>query len=289
MRVRTNASARSVFRAVAQETRVRVSHIAATIHGFSGSRHRRLGAWRRCSAAASRSWRDRHGRADRRRAGRAGRHPDRRGADARRQTHRLAAFRYQRANSTEGAPIRAFTAACAWRPALVASRFKETTSTTTRRQRRVRRRRQENDYLYSISFAVGLCAGEVTRIGRVWADGNLIDLSGYTTRFYPGDETKTRSAGGRDRRRRQFARLSRPLLHRLRGYGARRFRQPHSAIALRIVRAISSPIHRAGEPACGVALIPGAGEFVYATETVTRTTAWNHSPENAHNASAKPI
>ena len=47
------------------------------------------------------------------------------------------------------------------------------------------------DYRYSISFAVGLCAGVVTKIGRVWADGNLIDISQFTTRFYKGGETQT--------------------------------------------------------------------------------------------------
>src|SRR6266480_1296148 len=49
----------------------------------------------------------------------------------------------------------------------------------------------QTDYKYSISFAVGLAAGVVTKIGRVWADGNLIDIPPFTTRFYPGDETQT--------------------------------------------------------------------------------------------------
>jgi len=46
------------------------------------------------------------------------------------------------------------------------------------------------DYEYSISFAVGLCAGVVTKVGRVWADGNLLDISQFTTRFYSGDEAQ---------------------------------------------------------------------------------------------------
>src|SRR5581483_5192900 len=28
------------------------------------------------------------------------------------------------------------------------------------------------EYSYSLSFAIALCEGEVTRIGRVWANGN---------------------------------------------------------------------------------------------------------------------
>jgi hypothetical protein len=46
----------------------------------------------------------------------------------------------------------------------------------------------ETDYSYSISLAVGLCAGAATRLGRVWANGNLLDLSQYTLRFHPGSE-----------------------------------------------------------------------------------------------------
>ncbi|MFQ5622355.1 MAG: glycoside hydrolase TIM-barrel-like domain-containing protein [Paracoccaceae bacterium] len=45
-------------------------------------------------------------------------------------------------------------------------------------------------YSYSVSFAVALCEGEVSRVGRIWADGKLLDLSGITWRFCPGDETQ---------------------------------------------------------------------------------------------------
>src|SRR5215217_8182054 len=38
------------------------------------------------------------------------------------------------------------------------------------------------------SFAVGFCEGEVSRMGRVWADGQLLDTEGLTLRFYRGDE-----------------------------------------------------------------------------------------------------
>ena len=37
---------------------------------------------------------------------------------------------------------------------------------------------------------MGLCEGVVDRIGRVWADGKLIDLAGLNFRVYPGDETQ---------------------------------------------------------------------------------------------------
>src|ERR1700761_3996555 len=45
-------------------------------------------------------------------------------------------------------------------------------------------------YAYSISFAVGLCAG-ATSVGRIWADGALLDLTQITMRFYPGSASQT--------------------------------------------------------------------------------------------------
>ncbi|HEU0095526.1 MAG TPA: hypothetical protein VFQ52_03670, partial [Rhizomicrobium sp.] len=64
-----------------------------------------------------------------------------------------------------------------------ASRFREAVGTTSSGGKgggsvRV----TETDYSYSISFAVGLCEGVATRLGRVWANGTLLDLSQYTLR-----------------------------------------------------------------------------------------------------------
>ena len=38
------------------------------------------------------------------------------------------------------------------------------------------------------SFAVAFCEGEVSRLGRVWADGQLLELEGLNARFYRGTE-----------------------------------------------------------------------------------------------------
>ena len=38
------------------------------------------------------------------------------------------------------------------------------------------------------SFAVAFCEGEVHRLGRIWADGQLLDTTGLTLRFYRGTE-----------------------------------------------------------------------------------------------------
>lgn len=40
------------------------------------------------------------------------------------------------------------------------------------------------------SFAVALCEGEVHRLGRIWADGQLLETSGLNLRFHRGSETQ---------------------------------------------------------------------------------------------------
>ena len=44
------------------------------------------------------------------------------------------------------------------------------------------------NYSYNISFAVGLCQGEILGIDRVWANGAVLDTSGVTMRIYKGAE-----------------------------------------------------------------------------------------------------
>ena len=46
------------------------------------------------------------------------------------------------------------------------------------------------EYIYSASFAVGLTEGPITGLGRIWADGKPMDMTGVTWRWYPGSETQ---------------------------------------------------------------------------------------------------
>ena len=43
-------------------------------------------------------------------------------------------------------------------------------------------------YRYHASFAVALSEGPITGIGRIWADGKRMELSGVTWRWHPGSE-----------------------------------------------------------------------------------------------------
>ncbi|MGZ9809865.1 baseplate multidomain protein megatron [Pseudoroseicyclus sp. H15] len=51
-------------------------------------------------------------------------------------------------------------------------------------------RRAPVDYAYSVSLAVALCEGPITRVGRIWADGEEVDRSQLTIRVYEGSETQ---------------------------------------------------------------------------------------------------
>jgi len=46
------------------------------------------------------------------------------------------------------------------------------------------------DYRYTMSFAVGLCQGPIRQIGRVWADGEELDLTLVSFRLHTGSETQ---------------------------------------------------------------------------------------------------
>lgn len=45
-------------------------------------------------------------------------------------------------------------------------------------------------YLYSASFAIAICEGEIGGVFRVWADGKPVDLAQVTMRAYLGSETQ---------------------------------------------------------------------------------------------------
>lgn len=44
------------------------------------------------------------------------------------------------------------------------------------------------EYSYTVSVAIALCEGEISRVGRIWADGEEVDTSSFTMRVYTGRE-----------------------------------------------------------------------------------------------------
>jgi hypothetical protein len=193
-------------------------------------------------------------------------------------------------SSTEGAPIqRVFGRIRVAGQLLWATQFLQTAKTTKTNAggKGIGTTVKETDYTYSISFAVGLCEGVAAGIGRVWANGNLLDMSQYTSRFYPGDETQSED----------------PLIQEIEGADntpAYRgtcyivfedmpladFGNRIPQLQFEILRPISDVNPSALENVLtGVALIPGAGEFVYAGDVVSSDDgAGTTSAENAHSA-----
>ncbi|MCE9650566.1 MAG: glycoside hydrolase/phage tail family protein [Parvibaculum sp.] len=139
------------------------------------------------------------------------------------------------------------------------------------------------EYSYTVSFAVALCEGPVTRIGRVWADGKPLALSDVTWRLHRGEESQPAD----------------PLIEAVegtapayRGIAYVVFEELNLApfgnrvpqLSFEVFKTLSGVEQKIN----AVAIIPGAGEFVYApspvrellTETSSRA-ANTHTSEGA--------
>ena len=142
-------------------------------------------------------------------------------------------------------------------------------------------------YAYSLSFAVGLGEGPVDGVGRIWADGRLLDTTGLVLRTHTGAADQTpdpliAAIEGDAPAYRGLAYLVFEDLD-LTPFGGR----PPS-ISAELFRRPSWP----GAPArledrlAAVCLIPGAGEAVYATSPVLKVTGLaSTAAENVNSAS----
>lgn len=124
------------------------------------------------------------------------------------------------------------------------------------------------EFFYRASFAVGLCEGEITGIGRVWADGKLHDISGDDIRIYRGDEAQepdplivSRMGGGRAPAYRGLAYVVFEEMD-LEDFGNR-----IPQLTFEIYRPLPDEDVAEGiVPA--VTMIPASGEFVYAADII---------------------
>jgi hypothetical protein len=123
----------------------------------------------------------------------------------------------------------------------------------------------QRTYRYFANFAVGLCEGKVDRIGRVWADGKPLDLSGVTMRRHLGGEFQEPDPliEAKQGDAPAYRGLAYVVFERLPldPYGNRLPQLSFEVI--RCVDALEGMVQ-------AVTLIPGATEFGYATEVVTR-------------------
>ena len=192
----------------------------------------------------------------------------------------------QISSTTEGAPMPcAFGRARVGAQVIWAARFKE---------RRVEQATgggkggpKSYAYSYSLSFAVAVAEGPIDGVGRIWADGQPMDMSGVVMRTYLGGPEQTpdpliEAVEGAAPAYRGVAYLVFEDLP-LDAYGDRPpqlnvevFRRPPGAGALE-------------DRLASVCLIPGAGEFVLASQTVLRRDGLTVStPENMNTAAGRP-
>lgn len=136
---------------------------------------------------------------------------------------------------------------------------------------------------YTVSFAVGLCEGPIARIGQVWANGRPLDLSRLAWRLHRGEETQTPD----------------PLIEAAEGASAPAYRglayvvfedfpldefgATLPQLSFEVLRGVVGETPLLEQLAQGVCLIPGAGEFAYATQAVRRRSLPGVDiPENEH-------
>ncbi|MCV6587112.1 MAG: glycoside hydrolase/phage tail family protein [Marinibacterium sp.] len=153
---------------------------------------------------------------------------------------------------------------------------------------------QVTQYSYSVSLALALCAGEISAVGRVWADGEEIARDDLNLRVYTGSDDQ----------------LPDPLMEAIEGAGqvpAYRgtayvviedmnldaFGNRVPQLSFEVVRGEQPDSARyAEDPAQalrGVALVPGTGEYSLATTPVYYSAGPGQSrAANVNSASGKP-
>ncbi len=140
-------------------------------------------------------------------------------------------------------------------------------------------------YSYFGNFAVGLCEGEIDGIGRVWADGKVIDIEAFTTRLYTGSETQLPdsliSAVEGAASTPAYRGLAYIVFERL---PLERFGNRFPQLSIEVFRRGNS----LGEKIHAVNIIPGSTEFGYDTALITRSDARGLTvSENAHASAEK--
>lgn len=183
--------------------------------------------------------------------------------------------RFRLTGASEGAPLkRVYGRMRVGGQVIWASKFQEH-SQTTGGGKGGPRRPARTDYSYTVSLAVALCSGQITRVGRVWADGVELAVSQYTMRTYPGSmdqqpDPKIEAVEGTGN------------VPAYRGVAYVVFEDLDITQFGNRVPQFTFEVHRPAQPddpqdvdlstmVNGVALIPGTGEYALATEPVTIT------------------
>jgi GTA TIM-barrel-like domain/Putative phage tail protein len=128
------------------------------------------------------------------------------------------------------------------------------------------------EYSYSVSIAIALCEGEVMRVGRIWADGLVLDQSTVSFRLHPGTEAQLPdpliaaiegeevAPAYRGTAYVVFENLDlTPFGNRIPQFNFEVFRRPAG---------VADTPRSPWRDVRGVALVPGTGEYALATEPI---------------------
>lgn len=137
---------------------------------------------------------------------------------------------------------------------------------------------------FSLSFAIAICEGEIDHIAKIWANGNLLDLTDLNWRIYKGSASQSAD----------------PLLENELGIGkAPAFRdiayivfedlhlEPFGNLVPRFSFEVINAIGDLEQQIKAVAIIPGATEFGYHTISIIREHDFEYFPENQHGFSGR--
>ena len=144
-------------------------------------------------------------------------------------------------------------------------------------------------YSYSISVAIALCEGEIARVGRVWADGMIVNRSDLNMQVYRGGEDQlpdpvmTAIEGGENVP--AYRGLAYVVLEDI---ALEPFGNRVPQFTFEVIRP-AQPEHLAAPSSLadivnGVALLPGSGEYALATSPVYRTDSVGGSTANNVNS-----
>lgn len=162
-----------------------------------------------------------------------------------------------------------------------ATRFKEVRSTTTKQSggKGGGPSVTTESFSYFANFAVGICEGEVSHIGRIWADGAEVDQTAFEIRTYNGSETQTadpliEAKQGLDNTP-AFKGIAYAVFENfpIADYGNR-----IPQITFEVIKGVS----KVDKSIKSICLIPGASEFAYSPQEISGTLRGTTISENRH-------
>ena len=126
------------------------------------------------------------------------------------------------------------------------------------------------EYFYFASFAVALCEGPITGIGRIWADGKILSRDGLTMRMHFGDEDQEPDTFIASKMAAENTPAYRGTAYVVfEELPLERFGNRLPQLSFEVFRPILD-CESAESLVKAVTLIPASGEFAYATEIVRR-------------------